>query len=484
MCTMLLAAMDVTVVSTAVPQIVADLGGFRLFSWVFSIFLLTQTVTIPVYGKLSDLYGRKPVLMAGTVVFLVGSVACAAAWNMESLILFRAVQGIGAGSIMATVATLAGDLFSLKERAAVQGWLSSVWGMSAILGPLVGGAFAEYVSWRWIFIVNLPLGAVSLVLIGRFLHERFERRQPRIDYLGAALVLAAVGTLIFGVLQGGITWPWLSWPSAATFGAAAVLLAVTVWAESRAPEPILPRWVWRRRTLVASNLATAALGVAVMMPNAYLPVFSQSVQGLGAIAAGLVLASMSLGWPTASGLSGRLYLRIGFRDTALCGATLMVAAALAFQFMPGPPPVWMLVLDQIALGAGFGLLSTPLLVGVQSVVGWSERGVVTSANMFARYLGASLGAALFGAIFNGVVAQRLHTAPVELAAAVPHRVDDVVAALHDPATTPAAAGYLRAAIEAATRHQYAAMAAVGVLMLLATWWAPRRFVVVDVGRAG
>lgn len=206
MCTMTLAAMDTTIVSTAIPQIVGDLGGFRLFSWVFSIYLLAQTVSIPIYGKLSDLFGRKPVMVIGTVIFLAGSTACSAAWDMNSLIAFRGIQGIGAGAIMATVATLAGDLYSVRERAVIQGWLSSVWGIAAITGPLLGGAFAEYLSWRWIFLINLPIGAVAISLIGKYLHESFERRKPRIDYAGSISVLAAVGLLIFGLLQGGQAW--------------------------------------------------------------------------------------------------------------------------------------------------------------------------------------------------------------------------------------------------------------------------------------
>lgn len=203
MMTMMLAAMDITIVSTAIPQIVSDLGGFALFSWVFSIYLLAQTVTIPVYGKLADTFGRKPVLVAGTLIFLAGSVASALAWNMVALIVFRGLQGLGAGSVMATVNTLAGDLYSPRERGRVQGWLSSVWGVAAIAGPALGGAFAEYASWRWVFLINLPIGAIALLLIVRFVHETPPRRQHRIDYAGASLLLLAGGALIFALLQGG-----------------------------------------------------------------------------------------------------------------------------------------------------------------------------------------------------------------------------------------------------------------------------------------
>ncbi|HLQ86449.1 MAG TPA: MFS transporter, partial [Salinisphaeraceae bacterium] len=189
MATMMLAAMDTAIVATAVPQIVGDLGGFALFTWVFSIYLLTQTVTIPIYGKLADMYGRKPVLIGGALIFLAGSAACAAAWNMPALIVFRGLQGIGAGSIMATVNTLAGDLYTLRERGHIQGWLSSVWGLSAIVGPTLGGVFAEYLTWRWIFLVSLPVGALAIGLIGFLLHERIAHERHRLDLPGAGLVL-------------------------------------------------------------------------------------------------------------------------------------------------------------------------------------------------------------------------------------------------------------------------------------------------------
>ena len=481
MAMMMLAAMDTTIVSTAIPQIVGDLGGLALVSWVFSVYLVAQTVTIPIYGKLSDLFGRKPVLMGGATLFLLGSVACSAAWNMHALIAFRGLQGLGAGAIMATVMTLAGDLYDVRERGAVQGWLSSVWGMAAIAGPLLGGAFAEYASWRWIFLVNVPIGALALALIGRELHENFHRRAARIDVAGAALLFVALGLLIFGVLQGGQTWPWASWPMALVFGLALLAIAALVAVERRAAEPVLPGWLWRRRELLGSNLAAIGMGLAMMAPSVFLPTFLQSVQGLGAIAAGFVLAAISMGWPGASALSPPLYARFGFRDAGLGGCVLILVASLAFLVMPRPQPVALVFLDQILLGAGLGFFSTPILVGMQSTVDWGRRGVVTGSHMFSRYLGQSLGAALFGAIFNAVLGSRLADAPPALAGQLPPDVDAVIGALQLGATAPAVAAYLRAGVGAATDALYVGMSVIAVLMLLVLFIAPRRFPLIEEG---
>ena len=475
MITIMLAAMDTTIVSTAIPQIVGELGGFALFSWVFSIYLLAQTVTIPIYGKLADMFGRKPVLIAGMLIFLIGSVASALAWSMVSLIAFRGLQGLGAGAIMATVNTLAGDLYSVRERARVQGWLSSVWGVAAILGPTLGGAFAEYTSWRWIFLINLPIGAVAIFLITRFLHEQLEARRHRIDYAGAGLMLFAVGALLLGLLQGGQAWPWWSAPSVGIFSLAALLIAVTVWVERRAAEPVLPGWLWGQPVLLCSNLAMIGMGLVMMGPNTYLPTFGQSVLGLGAISAGLMLACMSIGWPLASALSGHLYLRIGFRDTALVGAVLVVLGAFGFLLMPYPGSVWIVALDQAVLGAGFGLLSTPLLVGVQSAVPWQQRGVATGANMFSRYLGQTLGAAMFGAIFNAGIASELARAPKALSATLPHDVNAVIGALHGHALKEAADQYLRHAMFTATHHIYVGVAVGALVVLAVVLFTPRQF---------
>lgn len=469
MLTMMLAAMDTTIVSTAIPQIVLDLGGFTKFSWVFSIYLLAQTVTIPIYGKLADLYGRKKVLIAGTLIFLIGSAACASSWNMLSLIIFRGLQGLGAGSIMATVNTLAGDLYSVEERGRIQGWLSSIWGLSAIVGPAIGGAFAEYLSWRWIFFINLPIGVVALSLIGRYLHEEFEHKKPKIDYAGSTAILLTMTLLIVGLLEGGQSWPWLSLPSLILFLAVVAGAFITMRIEKKATEPVLPTWLWQNRVLRGSSLSMVGMGLVMMGPEAYLPTFAQASLGLGAIASGFVLASMSLGWPTASALSARLYLRVGFKNAALAGAVLVVLACAGFLLLPRPQPVALVVLDQVLLGAGFGLLSTPMLVGVQSMVAWNKRGVVTSANMFGRYLGQSLGAAVFGAIFNSSFARQMAEAPIPIAS----KNINVLELLHEPEVAQKTKSFVAQAINQSTHNIYVGLLVFAIATLLIVAGTPQ-----------
>ncbi|GAB2763460.1 MFS transporter [Streptomyces bullii] len=409
MLTMALAALDSTIVSTAVPQIVGDLGGFSVFSWLFSGYLLAVTVTLPVYGKLSDTFGRKPVLVVGAALFLLGSLLCALAWNMGALIAFRIVQGLGGGALQGTVQTLAADLYPLKDRPRIQAKLSTVWAVSAVAGPGLGGVLAAYADWRWIFLVNLPIGAVALWLIVRHLHE--PRREPdaraRVDWSGALAVFACGGALLTAVVQGGVAWEWLSAPSLALFGTGLALLVVTVVVERRAAEPIIPGWVWRRRTIAAVNLALGALGLLMVAPTVFLPTYAQAVLGLAPVAAGFVLSVWTLSWPVSAAFSQHVYRRIGFRNTALLGIGAAAAVLFVFPFLPYPGRAWQPALLMLLLGAALGLFQLPLIVGVQSTVVWEERGTATASVLFCRQTGQTVGAAVFGAVANGVLAARL-----------------------------------------------------------------------------
>jgi EmrB/QacA subfamily drug resistance transporter len=410
MLTVGLAAIDGTIVATAVPQIVADLGRFSLFPWIFSIYLLTQAVAVPIYGRLSDIFGRKPVLLVGVAGFLAGSVLCAVAWSMVALIVFRGVQGVAAGAIVPTTSTITADLYSPAERGRIQGYISSVWGVSALVGPPLGGLLAEYWTWRGIFWLNLPIGIGAAWLVQRNLHERVEAREHKIDYAGALTLGIACSMLVLALLEGGVTWPWGSATIIGLFAASAVLLVAFVQIERTASEPILPLWIFRHRTLIAGNLAALAIGAILIGQSSYVPTYAQRVVGVGAVVAGLAMAAMTVGWPIAATLAPRLYVRIGFRPTAVFGGTIAIIGCLLLALFVGAhSEVWRVAAASVVLGLGMGLVSVSTVVAVQSVVGWSRRGVVTGSNMFIRTLGGAVGIAVFGSIANGRLAHRTQT---------------------------------------------------------------------------
>src|SRR5690606_13266728 len=392
------------ILATAVPAIVADVGGFAQFPWLFSVYLLTQADTVPVYSKLADTIGRKRIVLFGIGVFLAASILCGLAWDMPSLIAFRALQGIGAGAILPITITMVGDIYTVQERARVQGYLSSVWGIAAVVGPTFGGLFAMWDFWRGIFLINIPLCGLAFWLLARDYHERLERRRHRIDAAGAALLTASLSLLLIGVLEGGNAWEWASPTSAAVFGAGIVLFLVFVVVERRAAEPVLPLWVISRPLLGATNLVGLAVGAALIGLTAFVPSYLVIGLGVSPLVAGLALATLSVGWPVAASLSGRLYLRIGFRATSLIGAALVVVGTVLLALIGPVPSVGAVAAASFLVGLGFGFSAVPTLVAAQASVGWAERGVVTGANMFARSIGQAVGAAVLGAVANGVIA--------------------------------------------------------------------------------
>ena len=415
-----LIAVDSTIIATAVPSIVADIGGFAQFPWLFSIYLLAQAVSVPVYGKLADLFGRKPVILFGIGLFLAGSVLCGAAWSMGTLIGSRALQGLGAGAIAPVAITIVGDIYSTAERAKAQGYIASVWGIAAVVGPTLGGLLSEYASWRWIFFVNIPLCLLAAAMLSRNFHEQVERSKPRIDYRGATLLTAGLALVILAVLEGGQAWAWDSPESVAVFLAGAVLLAAFWVVERRAPEPVLPLWVFRRRLLVASSLIAAGVGAIVLGLTSYVPTYVQEVLGHGPLVAGFALATLSMGWPIAASQAGKIYLHIGFRNCALIGTSIIVAGS-ALLLLGEHTSVWQVAATCLVIGAGMGLTVSPTLISAQSSVGWRERGVVTANNLFLRSVGSSLGIAGFGALANAVVGRACgRVDPAALTSAVQH----------------------------------------------------------------
>ena len=406
-----LVALDSTILATAVPSIVDDLGGFTQFPWLFSIFLLAQAVSVPIFAKLSDQFGRKPIMLIGVGAFVLGSILCGLAWSMPALIAFRALQGLGAGAVQPMAMTIIGDIYSVPERAKVQGYVASVWATSSIVGPTLGGLFVDFADWRWIFFVNVPLGALAAWALIRRFHEQVERTRPRLDLAGAGLLTAGSSLLILGLLQGGVSWPWLSVPSLALLGSAGVLLVSFALVERRAAEPVLPGWVFRSRLLSSTNLVALSIGVMLIGLVSYIPLYAQGVLGTSALVAGFAVAALTLGWPLAASMAGRIYLRVGFRATALIGAAVLAVGAVMLTLISPASPVGQLAVTCFVVGLGLGLSASPTLIAAQSAVDWAERGVVTGTNLFARSMGSALGIAVFGAIVNASLGDQIGGTP-------------------------------------------------------------------------
>ncbi len=409
MIAMFMAAIEGTIVATAMPSIVADLGGFSLFSWVFSAFLLAQAITIPIYGKLADLFGRKPIFTFGIVVFLLGSILCGFAQTMNMLILFRLIQGFGAGAVQPIATTIVGDIFSLTERAKVQGYLSSVWGVSSIIGPALGAFFVQYVHWAWIFWVNVPLGVLAVAGIWLFLNETVEKQKHKIDFAGSALLFISISALMVVFIQSGTVWSWLSTPVLLLLGIAILGLFIFILQERRTSEPIMPLGIWKDSLIVVSNLTTLTTGVVIIGISSFLPTYIQGVLNLSPMIAGFSLAFLSLGWPLAATFSGKLMFKYGFRRIAIIGGFWILLGSFFFITLT-PTKGWLwAALGSFLIGVGMGLARTVFILGIQNSVEWKMRGVATASNMFMNILGSTLGAALLGGILNNRFAQYLRS---------------------------------------------------------------------------
>lgn len=397
-------AIESTIVATAMPTIVASLGGFELLSWVFTVYLLTQAVTTPIYGRLSDLYGRKPILLFGIALFIVGSTLCGFAWSMPSLIAFRIVQGLGAGAIMPVGRTLIGDVYQGADRARMQGYVSGVFIGAAIFGPVLGAFLVAHTTWPMVFWINLPLSVLAAAILIWALKERVERRRERLDRGGAILLGLGTFALLFALAQSAA----LSRVAfAALLALAAAALAAFAFYEQRVAEPIWPMSLWRDRMATSGNLASLALGATMMGIAAYLPVFIQGVMGGTALTAGVTLMSMSATSPLGAVLAGRIMLRSSYRTSATLGAVSFVCGAIMMTMLEAESSIAWVMGGGLFMGLGIGLNNNTYMVAIQSESGWSTRGIATSAFIFSRILGQALGAAAFGGIINAGLAPYL-----------------------------------------------------------------------------
>ncbi|CAM3605488.1 MDR family MFS transporter [Hydrogenibacillus schlegelii] len=404
---MFMAAVESTIVATAMPTIVGDLGGFRWIGWVFSGFMLAQAVTTPIFGKVADLFGRRPAYAGGVALFLLGSILSGLAPSMGWLIAFRFLQGLGAGSVMPIAQTMIGDVYPGTERARVQGWLSSVWALSALTGPMIGALIVKFWHWSWIFWINVPVGAVSVALVLLFLEEPARTERPAIDWAGAAALFLALVGWMGGLLFSGSLWPWQSWETAALLALGLGASAFFVWAERRAREPVMPPALFRERLIAVANGATFITGAALIALSTFLPSYVQGVLGRPPEVAGMALTAMSIGWPLGSFVLGRLYGRIGPRAAAIAGAVFLFVGGTMFALMRPAYGALYAGAASFWIGLGMGFTNTAYIVAIQSRVPWALRGAATSTNLFMRLFGGTVGAAVFGALLNRGVERAL-----------------------------------------------------------------------------
>jgi EmrB/QacA subfamily drug resistance transporter len=409
----LLAALEQTVVGTALPRVVADLGGFEHYSWVFSAYLFASTAITPVAGKLSDLFGRKRLIAVGIIGFLVGSALCGAAATMLQLVLFRALQGLGAGVLTAAAFAAIGDLFPPAERGKYQGLVVGVFGLASLFGPTLGGYLTDTVGWRWVFWLNLPVGGVALaVLLATFPAHAAPKREHRIDYLGAVLVTGATLPLLLALVWAGTLFPWASPQILGLLALAAVLFGLFAWVERRASEPIMPPEVFQDRIIVVGLVVVTLAGVAMYGLIVYLPLFVQGVLGLSATEAGAVMTPLTLAVVVSNITSGQLIARTGrYRRIALGGLALLAVGVGLLTFMNAATSSATMLFNEIVAGLGLGFIFPVFTIALQNTAPHSRLGVVTSALQFCRSIGATLGVALMGSLltsrFTAEMVQRL-----------------------------------------------------------------------------
>ncbi len=385
------AALEMTVVSTVMPTVVGELGGLHSYAWVFTAYMLSSTITVPIFGKLADLYGRKPVLLWGIVLFLVGSVASGLSTSMGMLIAFRTVQGLGAGAMQPITLTIVGDLYTLEQRARVQGAFSAVWGIAGLVGPLTGGLIVQYLSWHWVFFINVPVGLGAMGMLLAFFHEQVRQERRTLDFAGAALLSTGVVALLVGVQ--GLDAHLLALP------VAAVLLAAFVRVERRAAEPLLPMTLFAIPAITISGLSGAFFSAAQFGATTYVPLYVQAVLGGSPTLAGGMITPMIVGWPLASLAAGRLMLKTGFRALIVVGLGLAVTGTALMALLLKPHAS--LLVPELAMavfGIGLGFTTTSMLIAVQTSVGWELRGVATASNLFFRTIGGALGVGLMGGV--------------------------------------------------------------------------------------
>jgi EmrB/QacA subfamily drug resistance transporter len=453
---MLLAALDQTIVGTALPTIVGELGGISHYSWVVTAYLLASTASTPLYGKVSDLIGRRPVFLFSIVTFTVGSLLAGASQNMTQLIVTRGIQGLGAGGLLTLAFTIISDVVSPRERGRYQGLFGAVFGLSSVAGPLVGGYFAE-TNWRWIFYINVPIAIVAILVCNRVMRLiPFYRRDHAIDWRGAGLMVAGVSCLLLGLSWGGTQYPWGSPTIVGLFAAGAVLAVLFLLQEARVAEPILPVKLFGRPTFALANAAGFILGLVMFGSIIFIPLYLQIVKGASPTKSGLLMLPMMAGIIFTSVLSGRAMSRIGrYKWFPVAGSVTLIAGMLLFTGLRVASPLWVAFVDMVVIGVGLGLCMQSLILAVQNSVDLRDLGAGTSAATFFRSLGGSFGVAILGAVLNSRLTAELGSRmpaairqlPPDQAAQIVGRGGPETISINEPARILALPGPIRAAIQ-------------------------------------
>jgi EmrB/QacA subfamily drug resistance transporter len=442
-----LAALEATVVSTAMPTVVTSLGGLDRYSWVFSAYLLTSTASVPLWGRLSDLYGRRQVYLASIALFLVGSMLAGVSQSMLQLILFRALQGLGAGGLIPLALTIIGEIYTLTERTRMQAVFSSVWGFASIVGPLVGGFITDTISWRWIFYLNVPIGLVAAVVVHRTVPDYARPTTVVVDWQGGLLLFASTTLLLVGLSEESVLWGL----------GAVVSLVLFVRVERRNAHAIVPLGLFRNRAVILATTIGFLAGMALFGAIAFVPLLLQVTTGGSATSAGRILTPLYFTWVLASIVAARLFLRVGPRVSTLAGTTAIFIAFSALPWLAIESSRITLFGDVALLGAGLGLSMLSLLLTVQHSVGRSDLGVATSLNMFARSVGGAVGVAIMGAIVSAGIGASLQLEPGALETG---SLADL-----DPA--------IRRQLIESLRHAFVSGAVAAGLAVIASFWVPR-----------
>ncbi len=459
-----MASMESTVIATAMPTIVGQLGGLSIYSWVFAAFMLASTTTVPIYGKLSDIYGRRRLFVVAMVLFLIGSVLCGRAADMTQLILFRGLQGLGAGGLQPLAFIMVGDMFSFEQRAKMQGVFSSVWGLSSIVGPLVGGFIVDQLSWHWVFYINVIPGLFALLLVTSAWRDRVRDHatRPSVDFAGVALLSAAIVTLLLGTFEFGTPTGWT------LMATAVVLFGVLLWVEQRAADPIIPLALFRERLFAAACAHGVFAGWAMFGVASFVPLFVQAVLGTDATRAGATLTPPLLGWVSASIIGSRLLLRVGYRSLALVGMSMLTVGALLLAATGANAGQIVLMVYLAMMGIGMGLSIPSFMIAVQSTVRRSDLGIATATVQFSRSIGGAIGVSVMGTVLSTRLASNLIAAGIDPATVSMNSLISKV-----PQSAVVVGDALRHALAGAIHGVFIVAFFVATLGLAAVTFAPR-----------